>query len=221
MSNEQVPDAQSGMTEIGRLIDGIKAGHPNARQELMKRSYQRFVQIARRLLNSRRFNDLRDRGVDTAEVVNETLLSRILKENEFGQDLLARQDFDDPQKFIGAVACHMEFCLKDIVSGRGGAAFREARLNSNPPSTGGRQAHDKTEARSDEQVADERLALLVASLDELDEKDRDVIRLRYLMELSREEVAETLGVSTKYVTRHARQGLEQLGKKFGGPVKFS
>ena len=216
MSNERVPDSQSGMTEIGRLIDRIRAGQSNARKELMDQCYQRFVLIARRLLNSRRFNDLRGRGVDTAEVVNETFLTRIFKENQSGRDLLARQDFDGPKEFIGAVARHMEFCLKDIVIGRGGAAFREARQDSNPPSTGGRQAHDKVAAPSDE-----KLALLVESLAELDEKDRDVIRFRYLMEMSREEVAATLGVSTKYVTRHARQGLEQLGKKFGGSVTFS
>ena len=216
MSNERVPHSQSGMTEIGRLIDRIKAGHPNARKELMENCYQRFVLIARRLLNSRRFSDLRGRGVETAEVVNETFLTRIFKENQSGKDLLARQDFDDPKEFIGAVARHMEFCLKDIVSGRGGAAFRESRQDSNPPSTGGRQAHDKVEI-----PPNERFALLLETLDELDEKDRDVISLRYLMEMSREDVAATLGVSTKYVTRHARQGLEQLGKKFGGPVTFS
>jgi len=216
MSNERVPHSQSGMTEIGRLIDRIKAGQPNARKELMENCYQRFVLIARRLLNSRRFSDLRGRGVETAEVVNETFLTRIFKENKSGQDLLARQDFDDPKEFIGAVARHMEFCLKDIVSGRGGAAFRESRQDSNPPSTGGRQAHDKVEI-----PPNERFALLLETLDELDEKDRDVISLRYLMEMSREDVAATLGVSTKYVTRHARQGLEQLGKKFGGPVTFS
>jgi len=216
MSNERVPHSQSGMTEIGRLIDRIKAGHPNARKELMENCYQRFVLIARRLLNSRRFSDLRGRGVETAEVVNETFLTRIFKENQSGKDLLARQDFDDPKEFIGAVARHMEFCLKDIVSGRGGAAFRESRQDSNPPSTGGRQAHDKVEI-----PPNERFALLLETLDELDEKDRHVISLRYLMEMSREDVAATLGVSTKYVTRHARQGLEQLGKKFGGPVTFS
>jgi len=217
MSNERVPHSQSGMTEIGRLIDRIKAGQPNARKELMENCYQRFVLIARRLLNSRRFSDLRGRGVETAEVVNETFLTRIFKENKSGQDLLARQDFDDPKEFIGAVARHMEFCLKDIVSGRGGAAF----LDSSPPSELRRRAQKKQEGRSDETLADERLALLLESLDDLDEKDRQVITFRYLMEMSREDVAATLGVSTKYVTRHARQGLEQLGKKFGGPVKFS
>ena len=215
------PDSQPNTTEIGRLIDRIQAGQPGAREELFEKCYQRFVLIARRMLNSQQFRDLRRRGVESAEVVNETLLERIFKKNASGQDLLARQEFDDPKKFIGAVVCHIRFCLKDIVLGKNGAALRQARQQSNPPLPEGDQAHDQLEAPSPDSGKEEELARLVMAMDDLDEQDRQVIELRYIGEMSREETAATLGVSTKYVTRHARQGLEELGKRLGKPVSFS
>ena len=212
------PDSQPNTTEIGRLIDRIQAGQPGARQELIEKCYQRFVLIARRMLNSPEFRDLRRRGVDSADVVHETLLERIFKENKSGKDLLARREFDDPTGVIRMVASHIRFCLKDIVFGRNDAALRQAGFKSNAPSDGGQQAHDKMRAPFPESGKEEELAFLVEALDELDEKDRQVIECRYLVGLSREETAATLGVSTKYVTRHARQGLEQLGKRLGKPV---
>ncbi len=214
------PDSQPNTTEIGRLIDRIKANQPGAREELFEKCYQRFILIARRLLNSRQFSDLRKRGLDSAEVVHETVLERIFNQNRSGKDLLARQNFDDPKEFIGAVASHIRYCLRDIVRGRVDAAVRQAGQKTNAPSAGGRQVQDKAPDRSGDSGKIQDLALLVETLEQLDEKDRQVIEFRYLAGLSREETAATLGVSTKYVTRHARQGLEELGKKLGKPVSF-
>ena len=213
------PNSPANTTEIGRLIDRIQAGQPGARQELFERCYQRFVLIARRMLNSQEFRDLRRRGVDSAEVVNKTFLERIFKTSASGLDLLARQKFDDPKEFIGAVVRHIRFCLKDVIvlireAARHEAKAEEEKRKERPPG-------DDEGDVLDVLVKSEELANLIEAVHELDEQDRQVIELRYLGELSREDVAATLGVSTKYVTRHARQGLEELGKRLGKPVSFS
>lgn len=200
-------------TQIGRLLSEVRTGKADARQRLLDQAYRRFELIARRLLNRSEFRGLRKRGVATHDVVDETLVERIFKENASGQDLLARQDFHDPKQFIGAVAQHMKFCLKDIALGRGVAAPRNPRQKTNAPSKGGRQPVDETMAGAGvgkwEQI-DAQWRAMVDSLDQLDAKDEEVFRLRYIVGLSREEVAENLGVSTKYVTRHARKAKEQI-----------
>ena len=213
------PNPPANTTEIGRLIDRIRAGQPAAREELLERSYQRFLLIARRLLDSSEFRNLRGRGVESAEVVNRTFLERIFKTNKSGLDLLDRQRFADPKEFIGAVANHICFCLKDIIvaeqaAGRLKAKAEQKMRRENPEGAGDRTVLDAFVER-------ENLANLILAMDELEEQDRQVINLRYIGEMSREDVAATLGVSTKYVTRHARQGLEELGKRLGKPVSFS
>ena len=213
------PNPPANTTEIGRLIDRIQAGQPTAREELLERSYQRFLLIARRLLDSSEFRNLRGRGVESAEVVNRTFLERIFKTNKSGLDLLDRQRFADPKEFIGAVANHICFCLKDIIVAEQAAGRLKAKAEQKMRRENPEGARDRTVL--DAFVERENLANLILAMDELDEQDRQVINLRYIGEMSREDVAATLGVSTKYVTRHARQGLEELGKRLGKPVSFS
>lgn len=213
------PNPPANTTEIGRLIDRIRAGQPAAREELLERSYQRFLLIARRLLDSSEFRNLRGRGVESAEVVNRTFLERIFKTNMSGLDLLDRQRFADPKEFIGAVANHICFCLKDIIVAEQAAGRLKAKAEQKMRRENPEGARDRTVL--DAFVERENLANLILAMDELDEQDRQVINLRYIGEMSREDVAATLGVSTRYVTRHARQGLEELGKRLGKPVSFS
>lgn len=213
------PNPPANTTEIGRLIDRIRAGQPAAREELLERSYQRFLLIARRLLDSSEFRNLRGRGVESAEVVNRTFLERIFKTNMSGLDLLDRQRFADPKEFIGAVANHICFCLKDIIVAEQAAGRLKAKAEQKMRRENPEGARDRTVL--DAFVERENLANLILAMDELDEQDRQVINLRYIGEMSREDVAATLGVSTRYVTRHARQGLEELGKRLGNPVSFS
>ncbi len=212
-------DSRARMTKIGHLIARIKAGEPGTREELLEVCYDRFMTIARNMLDSEEFNDLRDRGIGTVDVFHQTLVDRIFKKNKSGKDMIDRQDFDDPNEFIGAVANHIRFCLKDIVRGRGGAAIREANQKSNPPSTDGMQAQDHLQAPFDS-GSDEHDLSLAEAIDQLDEKIRQVFKFRYLAGLSRKETAEALGISIKYVTRHAQQGREQLAKLLGKPVSF-
>ena len=193
------------VTVVGRLMERVRAGDVDARKELLARCYERFRERARLLLNRQQFRDLRNRGLESGDVVNQAILERLFKEN--GKGLLERQEFSDPRQFLGAVAVHMEFCLKDIAKGRGGGALRQHHQKTNKPTTGGMQLEDNLSARTDRDAA------ILDAIEALDDKDREVFRLRYIVGLSREEVAEHLNVSTKYVSRHARKAKEVLADR--------
>ena len=207
---------------IGSLIEAIRAGDPHARKKLVEVSYTRFVEIARRYLNSPDFRALRGKGVETAEVLNETLLNRVFKKNRDGQDLLDRQDFQSPTEFIGAVARHIEFCLKDLKRQHGKVRKKRLHQRTNAPSPAdGLQPVDRAEQRPGQhdelqELADRTTALLEA-LEALEEQERQVIRLRYLMGMSREEVANCLDLSTKTITRLVRRAEEKLARHIALP----
>lgn len=59
---------------------------------------------------------------------------------------------------------------------------------------------------------DDRLAIL-AAVDDLRERDREVIVLRYLLELSKREVAEILGCAVGTVKSRLSRALERLRRK--------
>ena len=60
----------------------------------------------------------------------------------------------------------------------------------------------------------ERIALREA-IDQLPEKERMTILLRYFMGLTQEQTARVLGVSQVQISRLERRGLERLRKSFG------
>ena len=74
--------------------------------------YERFRVMASRYLNKPSFRDLRDRGVETGDVVHKVVLNRIFKKNKSDLDLVDR--FDDPHKFAGAVCKLIVKCLQDV-----------------------------------------------------------------------------------------------------------
>ena len=56
---------------------------------------------------------------------------------------------------------------------------------------------------------------LVAALAALPRRQREVIALRYLVGLSEEEIAASLGVSSGSVKRHAHRGMASLRRRLG------
>ncbi len=58
---------------------------------------------------------------------------------------------------------------------------------------------------------------LVTALDGLPRRQREVVTLRYLADLSDDDVASCLGVSVGTVHRHAHRGLEALRARFDSP----
>lgn len=69
-------------------------------------------------------------------------------------------------------------------------------------------AIDRTPAATLDATVDR--AVLVAAIQSLSRRQREVVVLRYLADLSEREVASTLGCSTGAVKRHAHRGLAAL-----------
>lgn len=82
--------------------------------------------------------------------------------------------------------------------------------------------HEQTSVLEPTESVDEQVfrtqshADLVAALGELSNRQRDCLVLRYYLELSDSEVAETLGISPNSVKTHVRRGLAGLESMLGG-----
>ena len=205
------------------LIKRIQDGDEPARPELMEYSHAHFYQIASRLLNRPAFRELRDKGVETGDVLNKTLVERIFKKNKLGKDLLERKEFKDADHFVSTVINRMLYCLKDIVRLGPYAIRNEKRATNAPLNEKGRQPVDDFKAKTSGRSKSEEWAVILESLEDLDETERDVFQYRYIHGLSRVEVAELLGVVPKTVTRHANRAKAKLKKildeRFPGRVK--
>jgi RNA polymerase sigma-70 factor (ECF subfamily) len=66
---------------------------------------------------------------------------------------------------------------------------------------------------SDDAVADERTAAVLAAVRSLPERQRACLVLHYYQELSIAEVADTLGISANSVKTHCRRGLASLERR--------
>ncbi|MEZ6126862.1 MAG: sigma-70 family RNA polymerase sigma factor [Planctomycetaceae bacterium] len=196
-------------TRIGELLASARNGRADARHDLMEAAYERFAAIARRMLNRHDFKDLRDKGLETGDLLNEALLRRVFKKNSEGLDIIDRQQIDEPNAFIAAVANCMKFCLRDIAAQKfHGVAPRQRGQESNANSQGKLVVNDIVQADGDVEQNWEKLLNLV---EKLDDKQRAVFESRYLFGLTREETAEQLGISTKTVTRLSRKAQEAIG----------
>ena len=65
---------------------------------------------------------------------------------------------------------------------------------------------------------DEAFTALHAALDELDEKDREVLVLRGIEQVANDEVARLLGVTPGAITRRYQHALEKLRKRLPGSI---
>ena len=71
------------------------------------------------------------------------------------------------------------------------------------------------EAPEDRIELDERQDLMIAALRSLSIQQRDCLVLRFYLELSIQETADTLGISLNSVKTHCRRGVEQLRLRLG------
>jgi RNA polymerase sigma factor (sigma-70 family) len=66
------------------------------------------------------------------------------------------------------------------------------------------------EAPEEQIFRNENQARVIESLGELSPRQRDCLVLRYFMELSEREIAETLGISPNSVKTHTQRGMAAL-----------
>lgn len=73
----------------------------------------------------------------------------------------------------------------------------------------------KPEDPDERVIRDESQAEVIAALDQLSDRQRDCLILRFYYELSETEIAETLAISPNSVKTHCRRGLAALGPMLG------
>jgi len=77
-------------------------------------------------------------------------------------------------------------------------------------------APDPTPSAETAALADHDAARVLAGLRLLPERQREVLTLRYYLDLSEAEIAQTLGISPGSVKTHAHRGLARLATRLGG-----
>jgi RNA polymerase sigma-70 factor (sigma-E family) len=76
--------------------------------------------------------------------------------------------------------------------------------------------HSSPEALDDRIVLDEQQAAVIEALQSLSPQQRDCLMLRFYLDLSEKEVADTLGISSNSVKTHCRRGFDRLRTRLEG-----
>jgi len=95
--------------------------------------------------------------------------------------------------------------------------FTPSSLDAPGPSQSGRVADQRGEIDLDLERVENRIALS-AALQELPERDRRVVELRFVSGLTQQEIGERIGVSQMHVSRLLKQILEKLRASLESPV---
>jgi RNA polymerase sigma-70 factor (ECF subfamily) len=168
----------------------IRAGDETARDELLRSVSQRLEVLARRMLH--RFPQLR-RGEQTDDILQGALLRLLDALREVRPE--SRRSFDN----LSAVMIRRQ--LIDLWRHHYGPSGPGTHHDSDP------SAPARAPAPEDDFPDVDRVHELV---DQLPEDQREVFELRYYHDLSQDEVAEAVGVSTRTVQRRWAAALRRL-----------
>ena len=95
-----------------------------------------------------------------------------------------------------------------------GGAYRSASLDARPSDNG--ESHDAREPPRHERpgfdLAEHRV-VLERLLDELPERERTIVRLRFFEDMTQTEIAEQVGISQMHVSRLLARTLVQLRER--------
>jgi RNA polymerase sigma-70 factor (ECF subfamily) len=167
------------------LIARMQQGDASARRELIRCAYDRLRRLAAVILNES-FPRLKKAPVllDTTDLANEAAVKLYQALEE------ARPD--NVQGFLALAAQRMRWVLLDLARR---ADRSEERQRENAPPDG----NDPNASTNSLPAA---LAALYRQIDELPEKEREVVDLLYFHGLSQTEAATLLGVAERTVRRH-------------------
>lgn len=155
---------------------------------------------------------------DISDVVQETLALAYVHWNDFTAS--AERPF---YAWLREIACHRLIDLhRRHVRAQRRSVTREESLSAPPISAAARRdlarrLADSSLSPSRRVERRERDARVHAALRQLSAMDREVLEMRFLEELSVEEIAEVLGVSYSVVTSRQLRALQRLGALMRGP----
>jgi len=182
------------MLSVQVCLDRLQAGDQSARNELFERTQRRFLNLARHML--RRFPEARSLA-DTNDV-GQSAAIRLCRSIADNVPQTARD-------YFRIAAYHMRLELIDLTRRARAGRIRLADISADSL-TPGQIAEDST-------LDPEHLAIWTEfheHVQRLPEETREVFDLVWYDELSREEVADLLGVSVRTIQRRWRQALLEL-----------
>jgi RNA polymerase sigma factor (TIGR02999 family) len=183
------------MIEVARitsLLQDVNAGRDGAMDELMNVVYADLERVAHRHIRER-FGPAMDRlTLEPASLVNESFL-RLLRQ---------REGFDNRQQFFAIATRIMLRVLVDYCRQRG-AAKRGGDVNRISITFDDAAAPAAVPNRT-AQIELEALMNALETLESLDPRKADVVRMRVVWGMQNDQVAEALGVSVPTVERDWR-----------------
>jgi len=181
--------------EITRLLGGFRDGRPEAEARLMELTYRELRKIAAGHL--RRERDLRT--VQTTDLVHDAYL-RLVEQ--------AGHEWRDRGHFYQVAAHVMRQILIDRArkrnAGKRGGGAPEISLD---------RALDLAQSKSGDLLA---LEEALTRLEKLDPRQCQVVEMRFFAGMEEQEIAETLGVSTRTVNREWRLARAWLYRELYG-----
>jgi RNA polymerase sigma-B factor len=142
------------------------------------------------------------------------LQERVLKVTKAVERLSAREGHaPTPDEVAAEVGCTLEETLEAL---QAGSAYNAASLDA--PATAlddGERTLADTLGYDDERLAHTEDVVALRSLrDVLDDRDRQILYLRFVEDLTQTEIARRMGVSQMQISRLIRKSIKRLGDRF-------
>jgi RNA polymerase sigma factor (TIGR02999 family) len=190
---------------ITTLLEDLKAGRTGAMDDLMNAVYADLERVAHRHLQERFGAGAARLTLEPAALVNESFL-RLLQQ---------RQGYENRQQFFAIATRVMLRVLLDYARQRSAAkrggdvtrvsiTFDDAAAATEQPGHAG-------------QIDVDALTGALETLESLDPRKADVVRMRVVWGMSHEAIAEALGISAPTVERDWRFARAWLANAVGGP----
>ena len=184
-----------------QLLNRLAAGDNQAREVLISHSMERLRRLARKMLRGR---PAVHRWDDTDDVLQNSLLrlNRALK----------TVSPESPQRFIGLAATQIRRELIDLHRHHYGPLGNGAHHVSDPGKIDSQGNVSPIHEESDSQMSPAEQAAFHESIDSLPSDLKDVFEMSFYAGMTQEEIAETLGLSSKTIKRRWRDARLSLQK---------
>lgn len=196
---------------IQRQLDLLRSGDRNARDHLLAFAFQRLERMTRKML---RQYDRLARWEQTDDVLQNASL-RLLQ-------ALDQVEVEDPRHFFRLAALQIRRELIDLCrryqGPQGmGANHRTQLPAASPDATAPPPLYDRADQTTDPRKMQE-WSEFHAAVQELPDRERETMDLLWYHELSQDEAAEVLGLSTRQVKRLWRSAKLLLHDRLQGAV---
>ncbi len=184
-----------------QLLNRLAAGDGQAREMLISHSMERLRRLARKMLRDRP-------AVHRWDGTDDVLQNALLRLNRALQAVSP----ESPQRFIGLAATQIRRELIDLHRHHYGPLGDGAHHVSDPGKIDSQGNISPMHEESDSQMSPAEQVALHESIDSLPSDLKDVFEMTFYAGMTQEEIAETLGFSSKTIKRRWRDARLLLQK---------